>query len=376
MELFPPDLEPGLALARRVDPKYAPVFANLPDRERAALALYFLPHRSAKEVLGVTRPRVLKWYCPFADQRAFPSGHRYCINVYVGCGHACTYCYAAGYEPTGVACKQDFAKGLRRDLAELERHDVPPAPVHLSNSTDPFQVLEARHGHTAEALELLAAQRSRFTTVVLLTKNPALAAEPAYVERLRPFLTVPDTHPRLRRLRDAGLPGLRLEVSLAFADDAARAFYDPGAPSVQQRRAAIVALRRAGLPVVLRIDPLLPREPLPRGLRLADFGLPPAQSPAALDELLAFAADLGVLHVVYSAAKVVKPRGRGLAPPMTSLKALYEALAAPARLNFRGGSWRLPGPLLRELVTEPFCALARRHGLTAKFCKQNLLSTP
>ena len=64
-------IEKGLSLARRVHSKYSPVFEKLDERERAAVALYFLPHRSQKDVLEVTRARVIKWYCPFADQRQF-----------------------------------------------------------------------------------------------------------------------------------------------------------------------------------------------------------------------------------------------------------------------------------------------------------------
>ena len=82
------DIEQGLSLAHRVDPKYQPVFEDLGDCDRAALALYLLAHQSKKEILEVTRPHI-KWYCPFADQRLFPSGHRYCINVYTGCEHHC-----------------------------------------------------------------------------------------------------------------------------------------------------------------------------------------------------------------------------------------------------------------------------------------------
>ena len=107
-------VEQGLSLARRVGPKYRPVFESLPERERAALALYFLPHGSKKDLLEVTRPRVLKWYCPFADQRTFPSGHRYCINVYTGCEHQCEYCYAAGYVAGEARCKSTFSGGSRQ----------------------------------------------------------------------------------------------------------------------------------------------------------------------------------------------------------------------------------------------------------------------
>jgi len=128
------------------------------------MALYFLPHGSKKPTLCPTRPRVVKWYCPFASQRHFPSGHRYCVNVYTGCSHACEYCYAASYEPAAAGVKRDFARSLDKDLADLERFDVPPAPIHLSNSTDPFQPLERDAGHARLALWRILDHRGRFTT--------------------------------------------------------------------------------------------------------------------------------------------------------------------------------------------------------------------
>lgn len=75
-----------MRLVRRVDEKYQPAWQGRTPEEQAAMARYFLPHHSSKAVLGPTRPRVIKWYCPFACQKDFPTGHRYCINVYRGCG--------------------------------------------------------------------------------------------------------------------------------------------------------------------------------------------------------------------------------------------------------------------------------------------------
>ena len=169
-ELFANGLNPSLL--NRISPKYKPVWESMSVKDQQALALYFLPHRSAKPVLGPTRPRILKWYCPFACQKVFASGHRYCLNVYTGCDHQCVYCYAAGYEPENANPKKNFEKLLCKDLDDLETFDVPPAPVHLSNSTDPFQPIEERFGHTKFALEQILKHRKRFTTVTLLAKNP------------------------------------------------------------------------------------------------------------------------------------------------------------------------------------------------------------
>ena len=357
MPLFGADISDGSELAERVHPKYRPVFDAATLEDRAAMAMYFLPHRSKKDVLAVTRPRVLKWYCPFADQRHFPSGHRYCINTYVGCAHDCSYCYAAGYEPEQATCKTGFERGLLRDLADLDEYDVPPAPVHLSNSTDPFQPLELGVGQTRLALEAILARRHRFTTVVLLTKNPAIPARPDYAELLQ------------------RLAPLRVEVSLAFWRDEVRTFFEPDSPPVQDRIAAIRRLRQLDIPVVIRIDPLLPRSPLPGGKTFNDFGLLEAQPLEDLERLTAFAAEIGAEHVVYSVAKITRPRAKPLPESMHALKRVYERLAAPEKLVFRGGSWRLPHPVAQAHVVDPFLALCRRHDLPAKFCMQNLIET-
>ena len=357
MALFGVDISGGLELAQRVHAKYRPVFDSASDADRAALAMYFLPHRSKKDVLAVTRPRVLKWYCPFADQQTFPSGHRYCINTYTGCAHDCSYCYATGYEPEQATCKKDFERGLLRDLADLDKYNVPPAPVHLSNSTDPFQPLELEVGQTRFALEAILKYRHRFTSVVLLTKNPSIPARPEYAALAQQ------------------LAPLRIEVSLAFWRDDARKFFEPESPPVQERTDAIRRLRAMEIPVVVRIDPLLPRSPLPGSKTLADVGLPDPQPLEDLDRLTAFAVEIGAMHVVYSVAKITRPRSRPMPKAMQALKRIYEHLAAPDKLIFRSGSWRLPRPIAQAHIVAPFITLCRRRNLTAKFCMQNLIET-
>ena len=376
MDLFGVDIEGGLALAGRVHRKYRPVFDGLSPEGRAALAWYFLPHRSSKPIVSVTRPRILKWYCPFADQRDFASGHRYCINVYAGCGHGCEYCYAAGYEPDEANCKKDFEHGLLRDLEDLDRYDVPTAPVHMSNSTDAFQPLESRVGQAYFALKQVLRCRHRFSSVVVLTKNPAIPAEPRYLEILQELACLAGGHQCKAQFEQRDVPPLRLEVSMAFWRDEVGAFFDPGAPAITERVKAIRKLRVGGVAVVLRIDPLLPRSPLPEGKTLADFDLPEAQSPADLERLVAFAAEIGVIKIVYSVAKITLPRFKPLSETMQNLKRVYEHVAQPQRLVFHGGSWRLPHNIAQHHVVEPFLAICRRYDMPAMFCKQNLVSTP
>lgn len=370
------NLDQGLSLAARVHPKYAPVFEALDPRDRAAVALYFLPHGSKKDVFEVTRPRVIKWYCPFADQRQFPSGHRYCINVYTGCEHACQYCYAAGYVDARPKCKNDFRAGLLKDLESLDAYDTPPAPVHLSNSTDPLQSLEQSYGDTLYALERLAERRHRFTTVTLLTKNPAVLTEGRYLAALRRVNVLPADHPRRGWFEAHACPPLRVECSLAFFNDAHRLLLDPAAPSVEDRMEAIRFLSREAIPVFVRIDPLFPRDPLGDGKKMTDFDLPDVQPLGDLESLVAFSRDVGARHIVYSPAKITRRRGGTLSPVMAKMRRVYEHLAAGRAVEFRGGSWRLPQSAGEELVLRPFLQLCRQYGVEAKACKASLLSTP
>ncbi|MEW6753850.1 MAG: hypothetical protein AB1505_23145 [Candidatus Latescibacterota bacterium] len=367
-----------LALVGRVHPHYRPVWDGLRSaEERLALAAYFLPHRSSRPVLGPTRPRVVKWYCPFAPQRLFPSGHRYCVNVYTGCAHGCRYCYAAAYEPVQAAGKRDYRRLLEKDLTDLEAFGVPPAPVHLSNSTDPHQPLEARTGHARHTLERLLAHRSCFTTVTLITKNPGLAVELGALPLLRALGETPSPDLSASSPEGSPPPGCQVEVSLAFWRDVAAAAYDPGAPTPEERCEGILALREAGIPVVLRIDPLFPRSPLPLAVPagLPDFGVPEAQTLDDLQALVEFACRAGVRHVVYSAAKIVRPRWGPLDPLMEAWRAVYAALAAPGKPVWRSLSWRLPEAVAREHVFGPFLRLCAEGGMAAKHCCRNLLET-
>jgi len=358
-------------LIPRIHSDFKPVWDGLPDDQQLALAAYFLPWGSKKEQIGPTRPQVLHWYCPFAAQAVFPSGHRYCLNVYSGCSHECEYCYAVSYAGSKASCKRGFGRLLERDLADLEAFDVPPAPVHLSNSTDPFQPLEQVHGHTRLALEGILAHRHRFTTVTMLTKNPLLPVKLGYLQLLQALGRITPDHPKQAQVT----PPFQVQVSLAFWRDEARRAYDLTAPSVEDRKAGVRALREAGIPVVLRIDPLFPRSPLPLDGKpsMADVGLTEAQTITDLEQLVDFAREVGARHVVYSPVKIVQPRGRPLSTTMTALRDLYRALCAPGRPAWRGGSWRLPKQVADEHVVGPFLDICQRAGVTAKFCMRDLV---
>ena len=82
-------------------------------------------------------------------------------------------------------------------------------------------------------------------------------------------------------------------------------------------------LRKEDIPVFVRIDPLFPHDPLPGGKKMRDFGLPDVQRTVDLEKLIRFCREVGVGHIVYSVAKITRPRRGGLSIVMEKMKPLF-----------------------------------------------------
>ena len=374
------DMSLARSLLERLDRKYAPAFERLTEEEQLRATLYFLPHNSAKKTLTVTRPRVVKWYCPFADQTVFPSGVRYCINVYTGCEHACRYCYVQGYSAAKITdshakCKDHFRRQLLKDLDDLEKYDVACTPVHVSNSTDAFGPIEEQFQNSLFTLEKLLQYRHRFSTITILTKNPAMLLQSPYLDTLLELSRLQPSHPRYKYFQNKNLTPLWLEVSLAFWNDKSREMLEPGAPSVCSRLEAIAQLQQAGVSVALRIDPLFPRNPLRNGKTMSDFELCDLQAHEDLKNLVSFCELHKIRKVIYSPLKITKPRIGELSSLMRQLKRVFKHQADNHPLDFRGGSWRLPLDVAQLTLLAPLLQLCQEAGIVAKGCKENLIAS-
>jgi hypothetical protein len=168
----------------KVDPKQAPIFSSKDYSQQDKRAIYrYLYAHQPKKFPPSLKNMLINLYDPITDRVGrFPDGLRWCLNVNVGCENNCGHCYVNVWNTETVGInphqKADFEKDLVRDIEGLISLDVPPAPMYLSNSTDPLQTtLENRYRHTLFALKLLARHRSRFTSLVLLTKNAAMLCQ-------------------------------------------------------------------------------------------------------------------------------------------------------------------------------------------------------
>lgn len=349
------------ALLRRChDPA---LFADVPpDEALRRMAYLYAPPAEGDRPLSL-RSRALALYDPFAQRARFPAGFRLCANIYTACAHACAYCYISGYvpEPTRPREKPGFLRMLERDLADLRALGLPPVPLHVGNSTDCLQeAMERPLGHALALLRRIAEERDLFSSVPILTKNPARLTRPEYLEPLK------------------ALPQAVVEVSLTFWDDARRRHVEPGAPSVASRVEAIQRLRAEGVRVTLRADPLFPRDPLPPAFfdrpAVADYGAQAAHTWSDLEHLISLAGDTGCRRVVISAMKVMCGRFHD-----RRFRAEWEPLYAAAqggRARARGFAFRLPEEYIRESLFAPVIELGKERGVEVVHCTRNLFATP
>jgi DNA repair photolyase len=164
--------------------------------------------------------------------------HPYVVNPYTGCQHACSYCYArfmkrvTGHrEPWGefVDVKVNAAELLRKEIMKKKR-----AEVWVSGVCDPYQPLEAEYRLTRQCLEILA--RNGWP-VIIQTRSPLVLRD-------------------MDIIRDA--PDFEVGLSVTTADDAIRKLFEPDAPPIEDRIAALDTLHRAGIRTYAMIAPVLP----------------------------------------------------------------------------------------------------------------------
>ena len=162
----------------------------------------------------------------------------YVVNPYTGCQHACSYCYArfmkrvTGHkEPWGefVDVKINAAELLRKEIKKKKR-----AEVWVSGVCDPYQPLEAKYRLTRQCLEILAQNN---WPVIIQTRSPLVLRDMDIIQDAR---------------------DIEVGLSVTTADDAVRKLFEPNAPPIEDRIAALDTLHRAGIRTYAMIAPVLP----------------------------------------------------------------------------------------------------------------------
>lgn len=162
----------------------------------------------------------------------------YVINPYVGCQHACSYCYArfmkrfTGHkEPWG-----DFVdvKINAPDLLSKEIMRKKIGTVWMSGVCDPYQPLEAKYKLSRECLDILV--RNDWP-VVIQTRSPLVLRDMDIIRRAK---------------------NIEVGLSITTSDDEIRKAFEPDAPPIMKRMEAVESLHREGIRTYVMIAPILP----------------------------------------------------------------------------------------------------------------------
>lgn len=156
---------------------------------------------------------------------------KYTLNPYTGCGHRCLYCYTTSFIPRAfeVREKPGLLKKVGRDLEEIDSSRY----LSLSNSSDPYPPEEKKIELTREILELC---RKKGVPVLVLTKSTLVTRDIDILKTMRAAVS----------------------ITITTFNPYIASLLEERAPSPQERIQALIKLHQAGIPTILRIDPLIP----------------------------------------------------------------------------------------------------------------------
>ncbi len=255
------------------------------------------------------------------------------LNPYTGCGHRCAYCYITAYvrDAFNPRPKRDLIARLISDLKRLR----PGTLVSMSLSSDPYTPPEGELGLTRRALDLLLRAGAK---VLVVTKSSLVARDADVLSR--------------------GRAAVMFTVTTPNEDVTSR--LEPGASSPGDRFKAMASLTATGVPVGLRLDPIIP------GVN---------DSPEGIREILRSARNAGASHVVSS---TYKARPDSMKRLLQTLPEAAEALRSAYRGGERFGGYVYLPRSERIRLMEIVRREALELGMTFATCREGLhhMNTP
>ncbi len=170
---------------------------------------------------------------------------RYGVNPYRGCFHGCIYCYARPtHQYLDFGAGSDFERKIvvkvnaaDRLASRLDSKNWEPDTIVFSGVTDCYQPLEASYGITRECLEVCARRRN---PVGIITKGSLIRRDVDLLAEM------------------ASWGGVRVFLSIPFADDETGWALEPQASAISQRFKTLSLLSDAGVEVGVSLSPMIP----------------------------------------------------------------------------------------------------------------------
>jgi len=244
------------------------------------------------------------------------------LNPYTGCEFCCIYCYASSYIRNFFKCRPK--KNLTLRLAK-ESKKLKGELISISNSSDPYPSIEEDLELTRRCLEILSKANCK---VQIVTKSTLVRRDVDILSKMPAMVT----------------------LTITTLNDSLSKKLEPKAPVSSKRIKTVEFLVRKGIPVSVRVDPIIP-------FLNEDQG-----------ELINTLASIGVRHVTSSTYKVKYDNWRrfSLTFPKVAekLKSLY--FEEGKRL---GRSYYLPREL-RYGIMKKMKKLVESKGMKFACCRE------
>lgn len=162
----------------------------------------------------------------------------YALNPYVGCSHACVYCYAR-FMKRFSGHRESWGEFVdvkinAPELLKKETRRKKTGRVWISGVCDPYQPIEKRYELTRQCLEILI---ERDWPVTIQTKSPLVLRDLDLIKKAK---------------------DIEVGFSIATADEGIRRIFEPKAPPIQIRINALSQIHSEGIKAYAMIAPILP----------------------------------------------------------------------------------------------------------------------
>ncbi|MCS7138541.1 MAG: radical SAM protein [Crenarchaeota archaeon] len=156
---------------------------------------------------------------------------KYSFSPYTGCGHKCTYCYITSYIPRAF---QPRVKGftitqLERELKSLDKSK----PISIANSSDPYTPGEVQNLLMREVLPVFIRNGFR---LLIVTKSDIVVRDIDILSKGK----------------------VCVSITITTLEEKTAKRLEPNAPSPLRRLKALKSLSNAGIPTLVRLDPIVP----------------------------------------------------------------------------------------------------------------------
>ena len=159
--------------------------------------------------------------------------HDFQVDPYVGCEHNCHYCYVLNQAETDWTKEIYVYNDITGQLSgELE--NVSPQKIYMGYYTDPYQPCEAEQCQTRKVLKLFL---EKGFSAGILTKSDLVVRDMDLLQKME---------------------HASVSVSIAFNDNHIRQQFEANTIDTEDRVAALIQLREAGIKTSALICPVIP----------------------------------------------------------------------------------------------------------------------